>query len=163
MVIGMMDFANLGRRRTVNRDWLLFDEKYVVLDTELTGLDEKKDSIVSIGAVRMHGGSIALGDTFYRLLKPETVFEWLNRMKNAFEKLNIPLKYTLYDLATYFGIAVKGSHNALADTFITAQIFQRLLPMLIGSGMDTVGKLVGARKLFAEIDWFRSGTDMYSF
>ena len=103
----MMDFANLVRRRTINRDWLLFEEKYVVLDTEVTGLDEKKDSIVSVGAVRMRGGSIALGDTFYRLLKPETVFEWLKRL-NAFEKLNMPLKYALYDLAKYFRIAVKG-------------------------------------------------------
>ena len=46
--------------------------RYVVLDTELTGLDEKKDSIVSIGAVRMAEGRIGLGDTFYRLVSPKT-------------------------------------------------------------------------------------------
>ncbi len=34
------------------------DVRYVVVDTELTGLDEKKDSIISIGAVRMTGGRI---------------------------------------------------------------------------------------------------------
>jgi len=45
---------------------------YVVVDTELTGLDEKKDSIVSLGAVRMTGGSIDLGNTFYRLISPRT-------------------------------------------------------------------------------------------
>ena len=45
---------------------------YVVVDTELTGLDEKKDSIVSIGAVRMTGGRIELGDMFYRLVSPRT-------------------------------------------------------------------------------------------
>ena len=45
---------------------------YVVLDLELTGLDEKKDSIVSIGAVRMRGGAIDLGHTFYRLVSPGT-------------------------------------------------------------------------------------------
>jgi len=45
---------------------------YVVLDTELTGLDEKKDSIVSIGAVRMNGAVIELGSTFYRLVNPRT-------------------------------------------------------------------------------------------
>ena len=48
------------------------DVPYVVLDTELTGLDEKKDSIISVGAVRMHGGKISLGDTFYRLVSPNT-------------------------------------------------------------------------------------------
>jgi len=48
------------------------DVRYVVVDTELTGLDEKRDSIVSIGAVRMTGGKIDIGDTFYRLVSPRT-------------------------------------------------------------------------------------------
>ncbi len=48
------------------------DVRYVVVDTELTGLDEKKDSIVSLGAVRMTGGRIGLGDLFYRLVSPKT-------------------------------------------------------------------------------------------
>jgi DNA polymerase-3 subunit epsilon len=46
--------------------------RYVAVDTELTGLDEKKDSIVSIGAVRMNGGAIHLGGMFYRLVNPGT-------------------------------------------------------------------------------------------
>jgi DNA polymerase-3 subunit epsilon len=49
------------------------DVPYVVLDTELTGLNEKKDSIISVGAVRMNGGKINLGDTFYRLVSPKTI------------------------------------------------------------------------------------------
>jgi DNA polymerase-3 subunit epsilon len=48
------------------------EARYVVVDTELTGLDEKKDSIVSIGAVRMSGASIDLGANFYRLISPRT-------------------------------------------------------------------------------------------
>ena len=44
--------------------------RYVVIDTELTGLDEKKDGIVSLGAVRMTGGTIHPGRTFYRLVNP---------------------------------------------------------------------------------------------
>jgi len=51
------------------------DTRYVVVDTELTGLDEKKDSIVSIGAVRMSGGTIELGDTFYRLVSPKAALK----------------------------------------------------------------------------------------
>lgn len=45
---------------------------YVVFDTELTGLKPRKDSIVSIGAVRIRGGRILLGDTYYRLVEPRT-------------------------------------------------------------------------------------------
>ena len=48
------------------------DVHYVAVDTELTGLDENRDSIVSIGAVRMAGGKIDIGDTFYRLVSPRT-------------------------------------------------------------------------------------------
>jgi len=50
---------------------LIADIRFVVVDTELTGLDEKRDSIVSIGAVRMVGGRIDLGDTFYQLVSPK--------------------------------------------------------------------------------------------
>ena len=48
------------------------EARYLVIDTELTGLNGRKDSIVSIGAVRMKGGRIDLSDTFYRMINPET-------------------------------------------------------------------------------------------
>jgi DNA polymerase III subunit epsilon len=51
----------------------ILEASYVVVDTELTGLDVKKDSIVSLGAVRMTGGCIDLGCTFYRVVSPRTV------------------------------------------------------------------------------------------
>lgn len=46
--------------------------RYVVLDTELTGLKPQKDSIVSIGAVEMMGGKIEIGRTYYRVVEPRT-------------------------------------------------------------------------------------------
>jgi DNA polymerase III subunit epsilon len=58
--------------RGLDEKTLIDKASYVVLDTELTGLDDKKDSIVSIGAVRMTGMSIGLGDTFYRVVSPRT-------------------------------------------------------------------------------------------
>ncbi len=45
--------------------------EYVVVDTELTGLDPKKDEMVSVGAIRMKGGSILLGEIFYREVLPK--------------------------------------------------------------------------------------------
>lgn len=50
----------------------VLEAPYVVFDTELTGLKPKKDSIVSIGAVRMRGRALSVGDTFYRLVEPRT-------------------------------------------------------------------------------------------
>jgi DNA polymerase-3 subunit epsilon len=46
--------------------------RYVAIDTELTGLDIKKDAIVSLGAVRMSGGTVHLGETFYCMVNPGT-------------------------------------------------------------------------------------------
>jgi len=46
--------------------------EYVVLDTELTGLDFRLDSIVSIGALKMSGSRIELSKTFYEVVRPRT-------------------------------------------------------------------------------------------
>jgi DNA polymerase-3 subunit epsilon len=199
-----------------DKEMLIEDAGYVVLDTELTGLNKKKDSIVSIGAVKMNGGIIDLSETFYRLVKPETrltaesviiheitpdevvekpdistvlseflgycdddiiigfcvnidmeflnrevkrvlghtipnpvldiypIFEWVrnNRTVRGGEEITLPLHYKLYDMAKYFGISVSGAHNAIIDAFITAQIFQRFIPVLIDSGIKSIGELL---------------------
>lgn len=44
--------------------------EFVVFDTELTGLDERRDEIVSIGAVRIRNLQIVAGDTFHVHIKP---------------------------------------------------------------------------------------------
>ncbi len=61
---------NIGKR--INRDSRIEDTDFVAFDTELTGLDFKKDSIISIGAVKMRGGTIFPTKTFYRLVSPES-------------------------------------------------------------------------------------------
>lgn len=48
------------------------DAHFVAFDTELTGLDFKQDSLISIGAVKLKGGSILPTKTFYKLVKPES-------------------------------------------------------------------------------------------
>lgn len=45
--------------------------RFVVIDTELTGLDQRKDSLISIGAFRMTGSAIELGTYFDRMMNPE--------------------------------------------------------------------------------------------
>ncbi len=44
---------------------------FVVFDTELTGLDRKKDEIISIGAVRIRDMRISAGETFHSFVRPE--------------------------------------------------------------------------------------------
>jgi len=199
-----------------DKEMLIEDAEYVVVDTELTGLNERKDSIVSIGAVRMNGGRIDLSDTFYRLLNPAThltaesviiheitpaevvekpdirteladflrfcndhiivgfcvnidmeflnreakrilghriqnpvldifpMFEWVRSKKAARggEEINMPVHYKLYDIAKHYSIEVNGAHNAMIDAFLTAQIFQRFIPILLEAGIRSVGDVL---------------------
>jgi len=76
----------LGQRNPQLPDWLksqqdlkkrfapksgINETDFVAFDTELTGLDFKQDSIISIGAIRLQGATIQPTNTFYRLVKPE--------------------------------------------------------------------------------------------
>jgi DNA polymerase-3 subunit epsilon len=45
--------------------------EFVTFDTELSGLNRKKDEIVAIGAIRVKNLQICCGKTFYALVKPE--------------------------------------------------------------------------------------------
>ena len=54
----------------INRSALIEKNEYIIFDTELTGLNPKKDSIVSLGAVKMSGGRIDLSNTYYRVVEP---------------------------------------------------------------------------------------------
>ena len=53
-------YINLFESRSIN------ECTFVVLDTELTGLNIKKDELLSIGAIKMKGSQILLGEIFYR-------------------------------------------------------------------------------------------------
>jgi len=44
--------------------------RYAAIDSELTGLDPRRDSIVSLGGLRIAGGRIVLADRFYEEVQP---------------------------------------------------------------------------------------------
>jgi len=45
--------------------------RFIVLDLETTGLDVAADEILAVGAVVMMGSRILVGQTFYRLVRPQ--------------------------------------------------------------------------------------------
>ena len=51
----------------------LQDHTFVVFDTELTGLNPKKDEIIAIGAVRIRNLQIDLAETFHYYVKPQNL------------------------------------------------------------------------------------------
>ena len=214
----MIDFMQFRKNRAMRPDPQveISEASFTVLDTELTGLDERKDSLVSVGAVRMTGGRVDLGRSFYKLINPEAKLtessvvihritpgevcekppvssvlsdlmdfiesdilvgfcisidmEFLNRdakrclgrlirnnvldIKPLYEwaigreerkngtAVTVPPRYRLYDIAKHYGIEMSNAHNAIMDAFVTAQIFQRFIPVFAGAGITRVGDLM---------------------
>ncbi len=181
--------------------------EFLSIDLETTGLNAKKDEILSIGAVPMHGTRIMAGETYYRVIRPkrfkiesikyhgldprelekaptfsevadevyrllegkilvgyaiEMDYQFLRRaLKEEGYKLSnkkidiIDLEkaicfilgekcgedMSLDNMARKYGIKTSYRHNALADAFITAQIFQVQLLKIIKYGLGSVDKL----------------------
>ncbi|HEY3347859.1 MAG TPA: 3'-5' exonuclease [Nitrospirota bacterium] len=230
----MLGFLKFGKgAQGANLNMPLKDARFVVLDTELTGLDEKRDSIVSIGAIRITNGRIDLGETFYKMAKPGSeltrdsvvihgitpsdvsgqpaleevlmeffrfcggdtlvghclsidlaflnrhykkalgsplanpavdsymVHEWLAGRVPAYQESMGPCKKPdLYELAGRLGVLTRGAHNAEMDAFVTAQLFQRYIPILAEAGVTTVGELVRLADPFKGGDRFRTASQM---
>ncbi|MBO8179158.1 MAG: hypothetical protein H0Z19_01545 [Archaeoglobus sp.] len=181
--------------------------QFLSVDLETTGLNQKKDEIIAIGAVPIVGTRIMAGESYYRLLRPEKfkfesmkfhgldparlktannfseiaeeVVELLRGkvlvgyaveidygfLKRALKKEGYKLenrridvidferavcyilgerpveKMSLDSLAKKYKIDVSYRHNALADAFITAQIFQFQLLKILKYGIKTINML----------------------
>jgi len=63
--------ANAGLRKRFDASRDIMEADYVAFDTELTGLNFNKDSIISIGAVKMKGGRIFPARAFHSYVKPD--------------------------------------------------------------------------------------------
>jgi DNA polymerase-3 subunit epsilon len=213
----MREFFRFRKKETfpLDKQLPITETRYTVIDTELTGLNERKDSIISIGAVKMTGIKIELGRTFHQLIKPRTslkpesivihgitpadvreqpdsatvlseflqfckhdilighcvsidlsflnremkrtlgfslpnpaldtfsLYAWLRKKGPPRDCLaSTPQNCALYEISKCFGIPVRGAHDALMDSFMTAQLFQRFLPILIEAEITQTGELL---------------------
>lgn len=233
-------FEFLKQRKEVlaslDKDTSITEVRYVAIDTELTGLNERKDSIVSIGAIRMTGTKIELGTTFYKLVRPDAkfkadsvvvhgitpsdvleqpnidailfdfaefcggdillghcveidvafinremkrvfgssltnpvidtyqVYTWLKAKFSSAPFFSLPAKdSSLYEIAKCFGIPVRGAHDALADAFTAAQLFQRFIPALTSAGVVKIGDLLVIGHPSGGGDKFRKSAEIANF
>lgn len=67
------DYQHKMAHQSWNKKTPLEEIRFVVFDTETTGLDPKKDRILSIGAVTVKAGKINLGHTFELYLQQEEI------------------------------------------------------------------------------------------
>ncbi|MDI6865409.1 3'-5' exonuclease [Thermodesulfovibrio yellowstonii] len=68
----MIKFFRKKRDKGIISQQLISETDFVVVDTELTGLNEFRDNIIAIGAIKMKGRTIKIGDIFYRTVSPST-------------------------------------------------------------------------------------------
>ena len=201
----------------IDQNTLINEATYVVFDTELTGLNIKKDSIVSIGALKMHGSRINLNEFYYRVVDPKAqmtgksvliheitpteasecpsidvllpeflefcgngiivghfvgiditflnkemnrllgfhlqnpaidtrqIYKWIRNKEEQLCAFHTGLSENvdLSNLAKRYSISVSNAHNALNDSFVTAQLFQRFINLLQKFNIRTVAELVG--------------------
>lgn len=185
------------------------DADFCVIDLETTGLNVKKDEILTFACVPMKGMKILVNDSFYTLIKPkkykirtmkfhgisekdlenaplfeeiaDTILNKLNGiivghaieidvefLKRYFKKVGIKFERQTIDVALLekwlgerlgerkvaeeltldaliksYGLKATYRHNALADAFFTAQIFQIQLLKLLKYGINTIDRILG--------------------
>jgi DNA polymerase-3 subunit epsilon len=106
------------------------DVRLVVVDTELTGLDEKRDCIVSIGAVRMTNGTIDIGDAFYQLVKPRTELSASSVVIHEITPSDVaakpPIETVLADFLDFAGDDILLGHFVSIDLVFLNQEMKRV-------------------------------------
>ncbi|MFH0958359.1 MAG: 3'-5' exonuclease [Pseudomonadota bacterium] len=110
-----------NKRFFYDLDWKrpLQDYDFVVFDTELTGLEQRNDEIVSIGAVRVHNLRIAVGQTFFCYARPSKPLPKDSTLIHRITPDQIigaqPLEYVLPDFVNFLHGAVIVGHFVSID------------------------------------------------
>ncbi len=137
-----------------NQNLPLEDYDFVVLDTELTGLNEKKDEIVSIGAVRIQNLRIDLENNFYSNICPcQEVPKFstlIHRISPGQAHKSPPIADILPDFLDYVGDSMIIGHNIGLDmAFLNRALNQYLGGILHNPCLDTMR----LAKIYREEQW----------
>ena len=74
-----------------------------------------------------------------------SLYGWLRRRQTDHPAFRLEgHSPSLFALARAFEIPVEAAHTALGDAYVTAQLLQRLLPLLVEAGIDDLGGLCRA-------------------
>ncbi|MDY6837216.1 MAG: 3'-5' exonuclease [Thermodesulfobacteriota bacterium] len=101
-------------------DTVISEASFVVFDTETTGLNLKKgDRLLSLGAVKMTGVQIHLGEAFYELIDPQRPIPsssiFIHGITPGMAKARPHISEVLSSFLTYVGSHVLMAHHASFD------------------------------------------------
>ncbi len=133
---------NFGDKAFWHQDYSSINyRKYVVVAAELTGLDLQKDSLLSIGAIKMDGSRIELGKTFYKSVKPKSMSRLRNLISNgdnqseSDEKPNI--EEILGEFADFCGKEIIAGHSVFVGmSFIDKAAEKIISPVIFNPMLD---------------------------
>ena len=144
-MVGLGDFfgffrgaGRTGRLQGLDPEASAAGARYTVFDTELTGLDEKSDNVISIGAVRITEGRIPAGDTLYMLVDPEAgVFRRDGVVIHGITPSDVAgrpvIDEAVYELYRFIGSDIMVGHCLSIDL----GFLDRELKRIIGRGLDS--------------------------
>jgi len=121
----------------------LSEYDFVVLDTELTGLNKRRDEIISIGAVRVENLQINLSATFHRYVRPVNLCPGEATLVHKItpEQLkNTPyIRDVLPEFVEFCGSSLLVGHFLSIDMhFLNQAARQKLGGTLANPGIDTM-------------------------
>jgi DNA polymerase-3 subunit epsilon len=124
-------------KERLNLHCSIADAEFVSFDTELTGLDFKRDSIISIGAVRLQGGRILPGQSFYRLVRPDSELKSQGVVVHELTHTDLEkaeaAAVVLEDFVEFIGDSILIGHFVFIDVnFVT-----RTMKRLFGVGLQS--------------------------
>ena len=115
--------------------------RYVVLDTEFSSLDKRSNRLLSVGAVKMEGASIRMGEQFYRVLNPGVEVPASSVVVHKLRQSDIeqgePPLQVLAELRDYIAEAVLVGHFIKIDLNILRQELQATEHSLDNPVVDT--------------------------
>ena len=131
-----------GLKDRFDPDKLIEQADFVAFDTELTGLDFKQDSIISIGAVKLKGAALLPAKTLYRLIKPECELKSQSVVVHELThtELDCAEDYidVIRDFVEFIGEAVLIGHFIHIDlNFVNRPLQERFGIKLQNGAMDT--------------------------
>jgi DNA polymerase III epsilon subunit-like protein len=117
--------------------------KYIVVAVEVTGPDLQKDSLLSIGAIRMEGSRIELGKTFYRDLKPKSAFKLRNLISNGNDQAESDAKpdieVILAEFADFCGKDIIVGHSVSTNmNFLDKAAGKIISPVVFNPRLDVL-------------------------
>ena len=145
-------FADFNQGRPLN------SYVFVVCDTELTGLNRRKDEIVSIGAVKIINLQIELSQTFYALVKPKNISPneatLVHRITPEELETASPIDKVLPRFIEYLGSALLVGHFVGIDVHFLNKACKDLLGgTLFNPNIDTM-RLARAYKARQNRDYY---------